>query len=227
MGMKDADIKRMFKAIEENEIGALNSIKPLTAKTIPSHTREQLGLCPERVFNFAINVPLRGNRPMKARFVCSLLMVMGFAWFVPDTSCAAAPRMDGAIGGIELAPQSLVGAAVFVFEYHGVVNGKSRKGWGWVAVTHEDLPTDLFESSSITGGFGEIYIGLRRFDVEVYSGLLTLVDDHDTATFDDDFQVEFSVEISNVFGQAAAHGFEGLLSHVPFPPTIDGELMPE
>jgi hypothetical protein len=205
----------------------VSGAKPLTGETIPSHTRERSNLCPEHLFNSLSILPPRDNRTMNARFVYSLLVAFGIALFISTSARAAAPQLDGAISGIELAPQSLVGAAVFVFEYHGVVNGQSHKGWGWMAVTHEDLPKDLFESSLITGGFGEIYVGLRRFDVEVYSGLLTLVDDHNTARFDDDFAVEVSVDIGNFFSQTAAHGFEGLLSHVPFPPTIVGELTPE
>lgn len=164
---------------------------------------------------------------MKSKLARWSLPIVGLALFLQvRPAVAAAPQLDGHVSGIELAPQSLLGAALFVFDYHGFVNGKFRKGWGWMAVTHEDLPTDLYASSDITGGFGEIYIGFRRFDVEVNEGTLTLVDDHGTAAFDDDFEVLLSADISNFFGQTAAHDFEGLLSHEPFPPTIIGDLMP-
>jgi hypothetical protein len=163
---------------------------------------------------------------MRAKLLCSLLVLLGVAVFAPLTGRAAEPKLDGAIGGIELAPQSLVGAAVFVFDYRGLVDGRVRRGWGWMAITHEDLPTGG-EVAMITGGFGEIYIGLRRFDVDVYLGMLTLNSDHGTTAFDDDFDVYLSADISNFFGQTRAHDFHGLLSHKPFPPTIVGQLVPE
>jgi hypothetical protein len=155
------------------------------------------------------------------------LAAAGLACLIIAAPAAAAPpELEGQISGIELAPQSLVGAAVFLFEYQGQVNGRDRKGWGWVAVVHQDLPEMEGGFSFILDGSGEIYIGVQRFNLDVKGGLLTLVDDHDTPLFDDDFEILLSVDIRNRIGQSKNHLFDGVLSHVPFPPTIDGDLAP-
>ncbi len=164
---------------------------------------------------------------MNARFLRSVLSVVSVALLlqaVPAT--AAGPRLDGEISGIELAPQSLVGAAVFIFDYEGLVDGRMRRGWGWVAVNHEDLPVVEGESSLIVGGFGAIHVGLQRFDIEVNFGSLTLTNINDPSEFDEDYEVLLSVDIRRFFGPPREHAFAGLLSHVPFPPIILGDLMP-
>ncbi len=139
---------------------------------------------------------------------------------------AAPPVFDGGIDGLELAAQSTAGAAIFIFGYEGPVNGRTRHGWGWIAVNHEELPGDAGESSAITGGVGEIYIGFIRYQVSVTGGLLTLTNHNDPDVFDDDFDVVMNVGICNFFGQCGAHAFAGELSHVPLIPTIRGALLP-
>jgi hypothetical protein len=150
------------------------------------------------------------------------------ALFAPvRSSLAAAPVFNGGIGGLEIAPQSVAGAAIFLFEYRGQVNGRTRSGWGWIAVKHDELPTELGDPPAlIFDGIGEIYIGLQRFKVDVNGGLLALIDANDPDVFDDDFGVMLSVDISNLLKQSREHEFEGVLSHEPLIPTIVGTLVP-
>jgi hypothetical protein len=150
------------------------------------------------------------------------------ALFAPvRSSLAAAPVFDGGIAGLELAPQSVAGAAIFIFEYRGLVNGRTRSGWGWIAVNHGELPADLEDDPApIFGGIGEIYIGLQRFKVDINGGFLTLIDVNDPDVFDDDFGVMLSVDIANLLKQSREHEFGGVLSHEPLIPTIIGELAP-
>lgn len=138
---------------------------------------------------------------------------------------AAPPVVSGQINGVELAPQYLFGSAVFVFQFRGTLDGRQKSGFGWVSVNHEELPTELGESSAITGGEGELLIGLTRLNVDVTGGSLTLIDPNNPNVFDDVFGVEMDVNICRN-GQCAAHVFQGPLDHDPFPPTIKGSLGP-
>lgn len=144
----------------------------------------------------------------------------------PSTVAAKPPLLDGDITGIELAPQSLAGAAVFIFDFQGSVDGRNRRGWGFIAAKHADLPVVEGESSRIEDGFGAIFIGFQWYRVDVNLGILTLVDDHDTPDFDDDFHIILPADIRGLFRGRREHVIEGVLSHVPFPPTIVGELSP-
>jgi hypothetical protein len=156
------------------------------------------------------------------------VLVLFAALLVPSGSAsAAAPALDGRISGLELASQEMVGAAVFVFEYEGLVDGRVRRGFGWIAVNHEALKDFVGGESRILGGVGEIIIGLKRFEIEVNGGLLTLIRDPDPDVFDDVFSVSLSVDICNRQGQCAEHTFDGVLSHETPIPTIIGDLSPE
>ncbi|MGD9856293.1 MAG: hypothetical protein AB7U20_15215 [Planctomycetaceae bacterium] len=157
-----------------------------------------------------------------SRCAC-LFVVMAALLAVPSTLAAAPPALNVQVGGLELLPQSLFGAALFLFEVRGEVDGAQRRGWGWVAVNHEPLPEAEMDSSFIVGGEGAIYIGLRAYDIEINGGLLTLTDLKDPAIFDDAFEVLMDATISRR-GQSAAHLFAGELDHEPFPPTIIGQL---
>lgn len=161
---------------------------------------------------------------MSARTWIAALLV---ALLVPMTSAvAAAPAFDGDIEGLEVAPQSVLGAALFVFNFDGDFNGHHRHGWGWIAVNHDPLPVIEGDTADIVGGYGAIYIGIRSFDIDVNGGLLQLIDTHDTEAFDDDFGVYLSLEICNFFDQCRDHEFTGVLSHQPLIPTIVGTLAP-
>lgn len=150
----------------------------------------------------------------------ALALVLAAGW---HSAHAGKPVLKGEISGIELAPQSIAGEAIFVFDYHGWVNGRLRWGWGWMGVKHEPLD----ELSEILGGEGEIYVGFQRFSVTVDGGFLKLIDENNPLIFDDDFGVMLFAHIRDLWGRSNAHVFKGVLSHAVFPPEIDGDLCPE
>lgn len=158
------------------------------------------------------------------RTVCST-MVVGALLLVTDAGVAAPPVFSADVSGIELAPQSIAGAAIFLFFVEGEIDGQFRRGLGWIAVNHELLPEAEGESSAITGGSGAIWVGLRRYEVAVTGGELILFDAKDPDIFDDAFVANMTVAISRR-GESGEHLFMGLLDHEPFPPTIEGPLGP-
>jgi len=167
-----------------------------------------------------------GGPHMSARLGIAAVVIVLLASL--KTVHAAEPKFTGKISGLELAPQSVAGAAIFLFAYAGDVNGRVQKGIGWIAVKHDELPNELTDPpAAILGGTGEIYLGLRRFDIKVTGGSLELTDLNDPDVFDDDFSVSISVDIRNLLGQSGAHTFDGELSHVPPVPTIVGTLIPD
>jgi hypothetical protein len=157
-------------------------------------------------------------------------MVLVALWILANTSAAAPPAFeDVEVGGIELLPQSLFGAALFIFEVDGRIDGRPRSGWGWIAVNHVPLEEIENFETDILGGEGEIWIGLRRYEVHVTGGELVLLDSKDPAIFDDLFAVRIEADLCRraFFWtplECAPHVFEGLLDHEPFPPTIGGVL---
>jgi len=159
-----------------------------------------------------------------SRRICLAAFLLTLS-FSSGSVFAAPPALVGTVKGIELLPQSILGSALFIFEYKGTLDGKQRTGLGWMAVKHTALPPGLGETAEITEGEGAIFIGFTRLAVDVNSGLLTLTDLKDPDVFDDEFSVELDVNISRR-GETATHVFTGLLDHEPFPPTIIGSLGP-
>ena len=160
------------------------------------------------------------------------LVAFTFTLVLQDSPAKAAPpTFQGGIAGIELCPQSVCGAAIFIFEYQGLVDGRLRDGWGWMAMNHDDLPDQLFGVSAITGGEGAIYIGHRRYRVSVNGGVLVLIGINNPFIFDDDFAVLVSIDICKSKRQCREHAFgnflqPGILSHQTLIPTIIGPLTP-
>ncbi|MGD9858251.1 MAG: hypothetical protein AB7U20_25195 [Planctomycetaceae bacterium] len=90
-----------------------------------------------------------------SRSAC-LIFAIAALLAVSSMSVAAPPALYVQVGGLELLPQSLFGAALFIFEVRGEVDGVQRRGWGWVAVNHKPLPAGEGDSSLIVGGQGAI-----------------------------------------------------------------------
>jgi hypothetical protein len=144
------------------------------------------------------------------------LGVLSVLLLQPGTAQAAGPRLEGVIDGIEICTQDMCGGAIFLFRFDGKLNGRRATGWGWVEVRHETLP-DVGEAG-ILGGEGELWIGFRRFCLEVpqFGGTL--------AGAWPDYEIGMQVNIRDLWGRTGVHGFVGLLSHQDFPPTIFGEI---
>lgn len=112
-----------------------------------------------------------------------------------STLYGAPPALNVRVAGLELAPQSLAGAAIFVFQVDGEVNGRQRHGLGWIAVRHDALPEMEGDTANVIVGKGAVYLGFRRYDVEVTGGQLVLTDAKKPEVFDDEFQVGLDVNI--------------------------------
>ncbi len=127
------------------------------------------------------------------------------------------PVINGSVSGIELCPQSLCGAAVFVGVYSGQV-GRNYHAFGTMAtaITHDDLP-DVGQTAAITGGLWRLrLLSGRTIAGDVTGG--TLANPRGDNTFD------VTVDLHLVTGGAGWLTFSGILSHNNFPPTINGSL---
>lgn len=136
-----------------------------------------------------------------------------------DATEAAAPKIAGDVGGLELLQQSGSHGALFVFQFSGTVNGRRSSGWGWIEVFHDPLP-EVGQTAAITGGRGVLWAGFFPFPIDIVGGTLVGLPD-------DLFGLDgLTLDISNWRRQSALHIFGGVLSHQTFPPTIFGSLAP-
>jgi hypothetical protein len=125
------------------------------------------------------------------------------------------PVIRGAVSGLELCPQSICGAAIFVGVYAGRVGiNPFAVGTMAVAVTHEDLP-DPGETAAITGGVWKIQL-LRGAISGVAAGGLLFNNGDNT------YNVVVNMVLTN--GGIGSTTFTGVLSHNAFPPTIKGVI---
>ena len=129
------------------------------------------------------------------------------------------PTVVGQIQGFEIAAQGDGHGAIFVFSFSGTVNGKKAKGSGWIEVFHDPLPTSSEPEADITGGDGGVLIGLLPLDIDVLGGQLTFVQPGV-------FHVVADLKMGNRLLGFRPATFNGALSHLTFPPTIGGAIMP-
>jgi len=127
---------------------------------------------------------------------------------------SSVPRIQGRVAGIELCPQSLCGAAVFVGLFRGQVGANPFAiGSMAVAVNHDPLP-DVEDEAAITGGLWQLQLlNGRRFVGAVTGGSLFNNGDN---------TYHVSVNMLLTSGGTGTLSFEGTLSHNVFPPTING-----
>ena len=133
---------------------------------------------------------------------------------------APAVEISGGIDGVEVAIQSGSHGAVFVFGLEALVDGRARKGWGWIEVFHDPLP-EAGQSTAIVGGRGVFWIGFRRYRIDVLGGQLTA-----SLLEDGIFDVVALLDVIPRRGGSVFHDFAGQLSHQTFPPTIAGAVGP-
>jgi hypothetical protein len=152
--------------------------------------------------------------------VGTLIVLLGLL----GTAQAQAANITGQIDGIELAPQAddYSHGALFVFGFVGQVDdGRTRKGWGWIEVFHDPLP-EAGTSADVLGGQGVLWIGLRRFRIDILpGGQLTA-----PYPFAGVYGVIAPLDISPRWGVPVARVFDGELSHNYFPPRISGHVAP-
>jgi hypothetical protein len=125
------------------------------------------------------------------------------------------PVIQGVVSGLELCPQSLCGAAVFVGVFQGQVGVRSNAlGLIAVAVQHEPLPEETDDCAAITRGLWELKVLLRKF-VGSASGELC---------YNGDNTYSVGVTMSLLGGGGGEMFFAGTLDHNVFPPTIRGVI---
>jgi len=129
-----------------------------------------------------------------------------------STRAASWPQVQGRVSGLELCPQSICGAAVFVGIYQGQF-GWNRHALGVVAVAvnHTPLP-EPGGTAIITGGLWNMRVGLRQLSGPVEGFLVN--------NGDETFAVITELTIAS--GGIGSIAFEGILDHNVFPPTIKG-----
>ena len=151
---------------------------------------------------------------MKQAIVSAATLII-LAAGVRTSEAVSVPFIHVNTFGIELCPQSLCRAAIFVGVLHGQVGANPNAlGTYSVAITHEPLPNP-FEFADLTGGLFEFRVGLRRIRGVVVGGTL-LNNDNNTYT-----TRAFLLITSGGSGMVV---FEGLLDHNVFPPTVVGRV---
>jgi hypothetical protein len=143
-----------------------------------------------------------------ALILLSCVLVIGTVPVRADTT----PVIRGNVSGLELCPQSICGAAVFVGLFHGQV-GFVRNALGLmaVAVHHQTLPDVAGQCANITDGVWELRVGLRRFSGQTAGELC----------YNGDNTYNVAVVLSLGGGTMT---FTGVLDHNVFPPTIIGAI---
>jgi hypothetical protein len=134
----------------------------------------------------------------------------------------SSPVVAGDVDGVEVAPQFLVGAAVFVGEFHGQVGSKTNaSGAFYVAANHEDLPDEEGGVAAITGGKWYLLAGFRFLRGTLAGGTITNIGDNQFAVV---------VTLNLTGGGTGTIYFDGVLDHNPLfefppgPPTLVGTL---
>jgi hypothetical protein len=151
---------------------------------------------------------------LRAALVLTIVLAAGAASVRADS----VPVIQGRVSGIELCPQAICRAAIFIGVYAGQVGVNPHAlGTMTVAATHDDLPVD--GSSAITGGAWRLRLLSGRTITGVITGgeLSNPCDDSDNAYC-------VSVDLAIASGGTGSLTFEGVLSHDVFPPTIVGAL---
>ena len=144
-----------------------------------------------------------------------MLVALAALLGVPGTSHAASTSVAGTVGGLELCPQFVCGAAIFVGAFEGAVDGADETGGWWVAVRHNELPGPG-ESALITDGtWGMTLDGRTVRGGVVTSGTITNIGN-------DAFVVVPRLAIRS--GGAGSLSLSILLDHAPFPPRVRGSV---
>jgi hypothetical protein len=155
------------------------------------------------------------NHPMK-RAIISAAIVLAVLCGARPAQAASIPFINVGAFGIELCPQSLCDAAIFVGFLHGQVGfNPNALGTFAVAVTHESpLPTIKDDTVALLRGVFEFRFGLRRIrGVVLPGGVLKSNGDN---TFDVDAQ------LATIEGDLLDARI--VLDHTVFPPTVRGSV---
>jgi hypothetical protein len=127
---------------------------------------------------------------------------------------ASEPAITGHIEGVELCPQFVCGAAVFVGTFKGNVDKRRANGGFFVSVNHEPLPGAL-QFAEITGGEWFLRANLHFFRGDVLNG--TIFNNGDNT-----FTIETVLQVTS--GGSGEIIAKVHLDHNVIPFTVDGDL---
>jgi len=129
------------------------------------------------------------------------------------------PVIQGLVGGIELCPQFICGAAIFVGEFRGTLgNNPFARGIITAAMIHESPLPPANLDVDILGGSWEIKTLLRRVQGRVVTG--TIHNNNDDGTFTISAELELAPA-----GSGQKVYFQGQLNHNTLIPTWGGVLL--
>jgi hypothetical protein len=151
---------------------------------------------------------------MRRRFAPYLIAV--FLLATAPIAAVSIPVLEGDVQGLELCPQSICGAAIFVGEFDGELNGLPRQGIVLTAINHEDLPPNTGDVSLVTGGTWIIKLPFRTFAGAIIPGGTLTKNQGETFTVD--------VDLAILKGGSGTLSFTGTLSHEVFPPSLIGTV---
>ena len=149
--------------------------------------------------------------------LAGLPAILAAGLLVPSSLHAAATtNLTGDVSGVELCPQVICGAALFIGRFDGALDGTAGDGRWWVLVNHEALPTATGASTAITGGRWGMMVGDQPLRGLVSSGSIT-------NNGDGTFTVTPYLDV--VGGNEGTLSLSILLDHANgWPPTVLGKV---
>ena len=147
--------------------------------------------------------------------LAALPALVAALFLVPSSLHAAdSTNLVGTVAGVELCPQIVCGAAVFVGRFEGSLDGTAGDGRWWVTVNHEELPLPG-EQAPITGGQWGMVVGDRGLNGVVTSGSIL---NNGDGTF------TVTPRLGVRAGGEGTLSLAILLDHGWFPPSVEGSV---
>src|SRR5687768_6642858 len=112
---------------------------------------------------------------MRRRFFATIVATVVGLTAAVELAADTKPTLTGGVAGIELCPQSICGAAIFVGGFEGELNSRDASGGFAAAITHEPLPAP-FGIAAITGGQWTITARRRVLAGDVTGGTILNLD---------------------------------------------------
>ena len=161
----------------------------------------------------------RVARAIARRFALAVLpAVLAALLLAPGTlHAASSTSLSGKIAGVELCPQMVCGAAIFIGRFDGALDGTADRGSWWVAIRHEDLP-EPGARANITDGVWGMSVGEHTLRGVITAGSIL-------NNGDGTFVVTPQLDIRE--GGEGALSLSIVLDHGPFPPLVQGNVASE
>lgn len=163
----------------------------------------------------SLHSPRAAARRIALAAVATLATILAALLLAPaDLRAAESTNLVGTVAGIEICPQLVCGAAVFIGRFDGSLDGAEGSGRWWVIVNHDLLPLPG-ESASITGGTWAMVVGERPLSGVVAAGAIL-------NNGDGTFTVTPRLDLRA--GGEGTLSLSIILDHAGFPPTVSGSV---